>query len=88
MLDLIFVVSDPLSWHKTNIKANKNHYSSLRYFGAGRVAAVQDLAASVYFNPLVTVNGQVCRVVFKWLGNPKLMYGQSVAFEIWRYQRI
>ena len=59
MLDLIFVVDDPCSWHKANLEMNSQHYSCLRYIGPKAVSFVQELPACVYFNPLITVQGQV-----------------------------
>jgi translocator assembly and maintenance protein 41 len=61
MLDLIFVVDDPCSWHKANLEMNSQHYSCLRYIGPKAVSFVQELPACVYFNPLITVQGQLLK---------------------------
>ena len=54
MLDFIFVVDNPLAWHKANIKLNNKHYSCLKYLGPTNIAKIQEqLAAGTYFNTLV-----------------------------------
>jgi translocator assembly and maintenance protein 41 len=54
MLDYIFVVDNPKKWHQQNMKLYPKHYSFLRYFGAKRVAKIQNnYGAGVYFNTLV-----------------------------------
>jgi hypothetical protein len=41
-------------WHQQNMKLYPKHYSFLRYFGAKRVAKIQNnYGAGVYFNTLV-----------------------------------
>ena len=60
MLDFIFAVDDPVSWHKQNLKWNPTHYSFLRHLGANSVVAVQGWAGQIYFNSLVEMNGKVC----------------------------
>ena len=59
MLDFIFVVDSPSSWHSANLSMNPTHYSSLRHLGPAMLGRVQGMAAGVYFNPLVCVNGKV-----------------------------
>ena len=61
MLDFIFVVGDPCSWHADNLTTNSAHYSSVCHLGPSVLGRVQGLAAGVYFNPLVYVNGKVSR---------------------------
>ncbi|XP_065281114.2 phosphatidate cytidylyltransferase, mitochondrial isoform X1 [Dermacentor albipictus] len=54
MLDVIFAVDDPLSWHRENLKQNWKHYSFLRYGGPYLVNKVQmDFGAYVYYNTFV-----------------------------------
>lgn len=54
MLDYIFVVDNPQSWHQQNMKLYPKHYSFLRYFGAKSIAKIQENhGAGVYFNTLV-----------------------------------
>ena len=59
MLDFIFVVDTPCSWHSANLITNSAHYSGLRHLGPSMLGRVQGLAAGVYFNPLVCVDGKV-----------------------------
>ncbi|CAI5746214.1 unnamed protein product [Peronospora destructor] len=58
MLDLVFAVDDPISWHEENIERNPHHYSILKYFGAANVAAFQEnFGAGVYYNALSQLLG-------------------------------
>lgn len=60
MIDLIFVVDDPASWHQENMQMNSDHYSALRYLGPQAVALIQEhMASGVYYNPFVKVDGEV-----------------------------
>eukprot|EP00045_Choanoeca_perplexa_P015995 m.209411 g.209411 ORF g.209411 m.209411 type:complete len:175 (-) comp17140_c2_seq3:692-1216(-) len=60
MVDLIFAVEDPSTWHEANIQANPTHYSGLASLGVEAVVKVQNLgAAKLYYNPYVTVDGMV-----------------------------
>lgn len=59
MLDMIFAVDDPVSWHKDNLKLNPHHYSALRYFGSSVIGSVQACTAGVYYNTLVKIDDQV-----------------------------
>lgn len=53
-MDLIFVVEDAETFHRSNLKHNPKHYSSMKYLGAKSLASFQDqLGARVYFNTLV-----------------------------------
>lgn len=56
MVDLIFVVNNTHDFHRDNLDANPDHYSSLRHLGPSVVSGVQKLfGANVYFNTLVTL---------------------------------
>lgn len=60
MLDLIFVVNDPVKWHRENLKKNRRHYSGIGYLGPHFITAVQEkMACGVYYNPYCQVNGRV-----------------------------
>ena len=60
MVDFIFAVDDPQSWHAANIARNPRHYSFLKYLGSGTVSSWQkDYGAKVYFNTLVPVENGV-----------------------------
>ncbi|XP_065893590.1 phosphatidate cytidylyltransferase, mitochondrial-like [Dysidea avara] len=61
MLDFIFAVDDPVSWHKQNLKWNSTHYSFLRHLGAGSVVTVQSWAGQIYYNSLVEMNGKLIK---------------------------
>lgn len=57
MVDLIFCVNNPSTWHEANLKHNPSHYSSLKYFGYNFVAQYQqNFGAKVYYNPLVPID--------------------------------
>jgi translocator assembly and maintenance protein 41 len=65
MADLVFVVDDPVEWHKKNLEMNSSHYSGLKYLGAKGIARIQEnWACGVYYNSFVTVDDQV-RSAFK-----------------------
>ncbi len=59
--DLIFGVTYPEHWHSINMKYNKDHYSSLRYFGSSVVSKFQEVGAGVYFNPYVEIDGKLVK---------------------------
>ena len=62
MLDFIFVVDNPVTWHKENIKTNNSHYSFLKYFGHKYISCVQQkYGAHVYFNTLVQCEGRTIK---------------------------
>ena len=61
MLDLIFVVDDPTSWHQANMAYNPHHYSFMRFFGPRTIRKVQRYSAGVYYNTLVTVDSQLLK---------------------------
>ncbi|CAG7727823.1 unnamed protein product [Allacma fusca] len=57
MIDLIFVVDDPLKWHTRNLEMNYSHYSGLRRFGAKIITNIQErMACGIYYNPFVKVD--------------------------------
>lgn len=63
MVDLIFVVTNTYNFHRDNLIANPEHYSSIRYLGASTISSIQtSFGANVYFNTLVTVND----LIFKY----------------------
>ena len=43
MIDLVFAVDDPVSWHRENLRRHRDHYSSIGALGAQQVASVQVL---------------------------------------------
>ncbi|XP_045019791.1 phosphatidate cytidylyltransferase, mitochondrial isoform X3 [Bubalus bubalis] len=62
MLDFVFTVDDPVSWHSKNLKKNWNHYSFLKVLGPRIITAVQNnYGAGVYYNPLITCDGRLIK---------------------------
>lgn len=59
MLDMVFVVKDPIEWHRENLKRNGCHYSFLRLGGPTCIYKLQECSAGVYYNTLVQVDSQV-----------------------------
>ena len=56
MVDMVFAVNDPETWHLENLKMNPKHYAVLpRILGAGAVTTVQNWSAGLYYNTLVPV---------------------------------
>ncbi|XP_050443748.1 phosphatidate cytidylyltransferase, mitochondrial [Adelges cooleyi] len=56
MVDMIFVVKDSYNFHRENIAANPDHYSSLCHLGPSVITHIQkSYGSNVYFNTLVTV---------------------------------
>lgn len=56
MVDLIFVVNDTNGFHRDNLAANPDHYSSVRRLGPSVVSGIQtSFGAHVYFNTDVAV---------------------------------
>eukprot|EP00033_Pygsuia_biforma_P003566 GCRY01003901.1.p1 GENE.GCRY01003901.1~~GCRY01003901.1.p1 ORF type:complete len:221 (+),score=5.40 GCRY01003901.1:156-818(+) len=54
MVDFIFVVDDPLSWHAENLNRNWHHYSFLKYFGPSCITKIEEgYGAGLYYNTLV-----------------------------------
>ncbi|XP_031757221.1 phosphatidate cytidylyltransferase, mitochondrial [Xenopus tropicalis] len=60
MLDFVFAVDDPVTWHTMNIIQNRSHYSFLKFLGPKHIAAVQNnYGAGIYYNTLVPCDGRV-----------------------------
>ncbi|OCT58102.1 hypothetical protein XELAEV_18002597mg [Xenopus laevis] len=60
MLDFVFAVDDPVTWHTMNIIQNRSHYSFLKFLGPKHITAVQNnYGAGVYYNTLVPCDGRV-----------------------------
>lgn len=60
MLDFVFAVDDPVTWHTMNLLQNRKHYSILKLLGPTKISSIQnDHGASVYYNTLVPVDGKV-----------------------------
>ena len=62
MIDFIFVVKDPVSWHRRNVAKHPSHYSFIKHFGPDFLANVQcNFGANVYFNTLVELEGRMIK---------------------------
>ncbi|KAF3856135.1 hypothetical protein F7725_016858 [Dissostichus mawsoni] len=62
MLDFVFAVDDPVTWHTMNLLQNRKHYSILKLLGPTTISSVQnDHGASVYYNTLVPVDGRIIK---------------------------
>ncbi|KAM4722427.1 phosphatidate cytidylyltransferase, mitochondrial [Rhinophrynus dorsalis] len=62
MLDFVFAVDDPVTWHTMNMMQNRSHYSFLKYLGPKKIASVQtNYGAGVYYNTLVPCDGRVIK---------------------------
>ena len=60
MLDFVFAVDDPVTWHTMNLMQNRKHYSVLKMLGPKKISSIQsDRGAGVYYNTLVPVDGRV-----------------------------
>lgn len=49
MLDVIIGVNDPVSWHRTNMQLNPDHYSFVRHCSANCVSKIEVLLHSFDF---------------------------------------
>ncbi|XP_069871681.1 phosphatidate cytidylyltransferase, mitochondrial isoform X2 [Dipodomys merriami] len=62
MLDLVFTVDDPVTWHTKNLKKNWSHYSFLKILGPRFITSVQNnYGAGVYYNPLIMCDGRIIK---------------------------
>lgn len=62
MLDFVFAVDDPVTWHTMNLMQNRSHYSFLKYLGPKQISKVQNkYGAGVYYNTLVPCEGKVIK---------------------------
>jgi len=62
MIDFVFAVDDPVTWHRENIAMNSRHYSSLRWLGSKYLSRLQDAAgARIYYNTLVPFEGRLIK---------------------------
>ncbi|KAG8556869.1 hypothetical protein GDO81_018238 [Engystomops pustulosus] len=60
MVDFVFAVDDPITWHTMNLMQNRSHYSVLKYLGPKKISTVQNkYGAGVYYNTLVPCDGKV-----------------------------
>lgn len=63
MLDFVFAVDDPVTWHTMNLIENRKHYSLLKYLGPKQISNIQnDYGAGIYFNTLVPADDRVKHV--------------------------
>lgn len=61
MLDFVFAVDDPVTWHTMNLMQNRKHYSFLKFLGPKQISTIQnEHGAGVYYNTLVPIDGRVC----------------------------
>ncbi|XP_069062762.1 phosphatidate cytidylyltransferase, mitochondrial isoform X2 [Pleurodeles waltl] len=62
MLDFVFAVDDPITWHTMNMTRNRNHYSFLKYLGSKQISVLQNnYGAGVYYNTLVPCDGKMIK---------------------------
>lgn len=62
MLDFVFAVDDPVTWHTLNLLQNRQHYSILKFLGPKKISSIQnDHGASVYYNTLVPMDGRIIK---------------------------
>uniref|UniRef100_A0A3P9I2M2 Phosphatidate cytidylyltransferase, mitochondrial n=1 Tax=Oryzias latipes TaxID=8090 RepID=A0A3P9I2M2_ORYLA len=62
MLDFVFAVDDPVTWHTMNLLQNRKHYSILKLLGPAMISSIQsDYGAAVYYNTLVPVDGRMIK---------------------------
>lgn len=60
LLDLIFVVNDPIKWHEINLRQNPQHYSLVarRFLPFGCWNAIQEYGAGLWYNVNVALNNK------------------------------
>lgn len=80
MMDFIFVVDSPYTWHQENLKQNSHHYSSLKRFGPAVISAIQESSAGLYFNPMVPFEDRLIKygVISNRFMAGDLMHWQSL----------
>nr|XP_033782176.1 phosphatidate cytidylyltransferase, mitochondrial isoform X2 [Geotrypetes seraphini] len=62
MVDFVFAVDDPVTWHGMNIRLNRSHYSFMKYFGPKKISGLQDnYGAGVYYNTLVPCDDKIIK---------------------------
>ncbi|XP_077429499.1 phosphatidate cytidylyltransferase, mitochondrial [Vanacampus margaritifer] len=62
MLDFVFAVDDPITWHTMNLLQNRKHYSILKLLGPAMISSIQsDHGAAIYYNTLVPVDGRIIK---------------------------
>ncbi|KAM4022377.1 phosphatidate cytidylyltransferase, mitochondrial [Anomaloglossus baeobatrachus] len=62
MVDFVFAVDDPVTWHTMNLMQNRSHYSALKYLGPKKISHIQEEhGAGVYYNTLVPCDGKVIK---------------------------
>lgn len=62
MLDFVFAVDDPVTWHTMNLMQNRKHYSVLKFLGPRKISRIQEEhGAGVYYNTLVPVDGRIMK---------------------------
>ncbi|XP_062842999.1 phosphatidate cytidylyltransferase, mitochondrial isoform X3 [Trichomycterus rosablanca] len=62
MLDFVFAVDDPVTWHTMNLIENRKHYSFLKYMGPNQIARIQnEYGAGVYYNTLVPLDERLIK---------------------------
>uniref|UniRef100_UPI003AAAB499 phosphatidate cytidylyltransferase, mitochondrial isoform X3 n=1 Tax=Centroberyx gerrardi TaxID=166262 RepID=UPI003AAAB499 len=62
MVDFVFAVDDPVTWHTMNLLQNRKHYSILKLLGPTKISSIQnDHGAAVYYNTLVPVDGRIIK---------------------------
>nr|XP_029509625.1 phosphatidate cytidylyltransferase, mitochondrial [Oncorhynchus nerka] len=62
MLDFVFAVDDPVTWHTMNLMQNRKHYSALKFLGPRKISRIQEEhGAGVYYNTLVPVDGRIMK---------------------------
>ncbi|XP_041944946.1 phosphatidate cytidylyltransferase, mitochondrial isoform X2 [Alosa sapidissima] len=62
MLDFVFAVDDPVTWHTMNLMQNRKHYSFLKFLGPKQISTIQnEHGAGVYYNTLVPIDGRLIK---------------------------
>ncbi|KPP66983.1 mitochondrial translocator assembly and maintenance protein 41-like [Scleropages formosus] len=62
MVDFVFAVDDPVTWHTMNLMQNRRHYSILKFLGPNKISSIQnDHGAGVYYNTLVPADGRIIK---------------------------